>query len=286
MPDGAPVLVGAPPARGGGSPGCERGPAALREALKGFSTYGGEPEGDLRLLGSVLDWGDLELPSGAAPQSLMAIRDAAAKLFSQGARPICLGGAHTVTQGVLAGLAASKPMQQVALLILDAHLDEREEEDSSTITRGAPFSSTLRSGFARGSQTAVVGLRPFANSRMFTEWMRESGVHLIMVDDVARWGAEHAAQVVLERVAPDGRPLYLSIDLDVVDPAYAPGTGHACPGGLSSREIITFLSTLLRRAELAGADIVELAPPLDIGERTSKLAARLLLEILASFTRG
>lgn len=277
------MLVGVPLGRPGDeSAGCDRGPAALRQALGGFGTYRGEPDGDLRTLGAVIDWGDLEV-AGGGPAALRTIHDAAARLFGMGARPIFAGGAHALTRGVLSGLAAGIRNADVALLVLDAHLDAREEEDALSLGYGTPFSATLRADAGRGARTAVVGLRPFANSRMFTEWMRESGVHLVMVDDVARWGVERTVEVVLERIAGAGRGLYLSIDLDVVDPAHAPGAAHVCPGGLSSREIITFVHALVRRAPLIGADITELAPALDSGGRTAKLAARLVLEVLAGF---
>lgn len=281
------MLVGVPLGRPGdaAASGSAAGPAAIRAALGGFSTYAGEPDGDLRTLGALADWGDLEFASRSLRDSLRLIHETAASLFRMGARPLFVGGTHTLTEAVLSGVSVGLTQGDVALLILDAHLDTREEEDSETLGRGAPFSSVLRAGLTRGGQTAVVGLRPFANSRMFTEWMRESGVHLIMVDDLARWGAERTAEVVLERIAPRSRALYLSVDLDVVDPAYAPATAHACPGGLSSREIIAFLNTLMRNAALVGADITELSPALDSGDRTAKLAARLLLEMLAGFTR-
>lgn len=275
-PAGRTVLLGLPydggiPSR----PGARFGPRALREALASFGTFDGEREVE-----PVADLGDLALPSMNAAEAHARIEGAARRLFAAGARPVFLGGDHGITGSLLRGFAAAHPERRLALVTVDAHLDVREYDDAASLSSGTPFRRALETGVLSGERVAMIGLRRFANSRHYLEWAREQGIRLYTVEEVAERGAAAVAREALEAVSAEADGVYLSVDIDAADAAFAPGASAAGPGGLTAREMIELVRTVAE-AGLAGADLMELSPPYDPDGRTAKLAARLLLEVLA-----
>jgi formimidoylglutamase len=274
--EGAAVLVGCPydggiPSR----PGARFGPRALREALSAFGIHDGE-----RDLPAVTDLGDLGLPGMNAGEAHHRIEGAARAVFEAGARPIFLGGDHGVTGSLVRGFAAARPEARLALISLDAHLDVREYEDRSSLSSGTPFRRALETGVLAGPRTAMIGLRPYANSTHYLEWARGQGVRLYGVEDVEELGPVEVARRAVREVVQDADCLYLSIDLDVADAAVAPGVSAPGTGGLTARELIALVAEIAGVPTLVGADVMELSPPLDEGGRTARLGARLLLELL------
>ncbi len=275
------VLLGLPydggiPSR----PGARFGPRALREALSAFGSFDGERE--LAESAGLLDLGDLALPSMNGAAAHARIEQAAERIFAADARPIFIGGDHGITGSLIRGLAAARPELRLALITLDAHLDVREYADEASLSSGTPFRRALETPVLTGERTAMIGLRRFANSRYYLDWAREQGIHLFMVEDVAERGALAIAHEALGRVMRKADALYLSIDLDAAEAAVAPGVSAAGVGGLAAREMITVVREIGSEPRLAGADLMELSPPYDEGGRTAKLAARLLLELLAA----
>jgi formimidoylglutamase len=282
---GRPVLLGLPydggiPSR----PGARFGPRALREALGGFGTFDGTRE--LADGGGLLDLGDLALPSTSARIVHARAEEAARRVWTAGAVPVFVGGDHGLTGSLVRGLAAARPRLQLAIVSIDAHLDVRDHQDPEIISSGTPFRRALDSGIVEGHRIAMLGLRPFANSRYHTRWVMDRGVFLAGVDEIAARGAAFIAAEALERVAADADALYLSVDLDAADASVAPGVSAAGVGGLAAREMIDLVRTVARDSRLVGADLMELSPPFDQGGRTARLAARLLLEILAQRPAG
>jgi formiminoglutamase len=276
LPDGAWRLLGLPydggiPSR----PGARFGPAALRAALSAFTDFDGENQ-----LRPILDLGDLALPTMNAEATHARIEGAAARLFATRAPLFTVGGDHGCTGSIVRGLAAARPELRLSLISIDAHLDVREYEGSTTISSGTPFRRALETQILEGPRVAMIGLRPFANSRYHLDWARERGVHLYFADDVARRGARDVVEEALERAAADADGVYLSVDMDAVDAAFAPGVSASGIGGLSSREVLQTVAVVARDSRLLGADVMELSPPHDHDSRTAKLAARLLLEAL------
>jgi formimidoylglutamase len=274
--EGATVVVGCPydggiPSR----PGARFGPRAIREALPAFGVNDGE-----RDLAPVVDLGDLALPTMNARLSHRRIEAAARGVFESGARPIFLGGDHGITGSLVRGLAAARPGVRLALVSLDAHLDVREYEGDESLSSGTPFRRALESGILAGERTAMVGLRPFANSRHYLAWARERGIRLYGTDEITEHGAGAIARRALNEVMEGADALYLSVDLDVADAAVAPGVSAPGPGGLTTREVIALVGEFAGHPALVGADLMELSPPYDEGGRTARLAARLLLELL------
>lgn len=279
--EGRRVLLGLPydggiPSR----PGARFGPRALRDALAAFGSFDGERE--LAEGAALLDLGDLALPSMHGAAAHARIEEAARRLFAAGARPVFVGGDHGITGSLVRGLAAARPGLTLALVSVDAHLDVREYDDEASLSSGTPFRRALETPVLAGARTAMIGLRRFANSRYYTLWARAQGLCLYTVEEVAERGAVAVAREALARAAADADALYLSIDLDAADAAVAPGVSAAGVGGLAAREMIELVRTLAAHPRLLAADLMELSPPHDPDGRTAKLAARLLLEILAA----
>jgi formimidoylglutamase len=257
-------------------PGARFGPKAIRDALAAFGTWDGE-----RDVPPATDLGDLALPTMNGRDAHARIEAAAREVFAAGARPVFLGGDHGCTGSVVRGLAAARPELKLGIISIDAHLDVREYTDDASLSSGTPFRRALETGIADGARVAMVGIRRFANSRHYLDWARERQIHLITVDEVGTKGAANAAKAALYAATRGADALYLSIDMDAADAAFAPGVSASGIGGLSAREMIELVTTIASHPLLVGADVMETSPPYDQYARTAKLAARLVLELLA-----
>lgn len=239
--------------------GAALAPPAIRAALRSPSTnlsteWGLDLGGDPRFT----DAGDLEIPSGAG--ALEAIQRGAARVLDSGARVLALGGDHAVTYPVLRAQAAHHP--GLTVVHLDAHPDLYDVFEGDRLSHACPFARILEERLA--SRLVQVGIRTL-NVPQRTQAER-FGVERIEMKD---WRPDAA-------VTADG-PVYVSIDLDVLDPAFVPGVSHPEPGGLSVREVIGFLHRL--RGRVVGADVVELNPTQDPGGATARVAAKLVKEL-------
>lgn len=275
--EGETVVVGLPydggiPTR----PGARFGPMAVREALAAFGTWDGE-----RDLGPATDLGDLALPTTDGREAHRRIEEAARTVFAAGARPVFLGGDHGCTGSVIRGLAAAQPGLRLGLITIDAHLDVREYADEASLSSGTPFRRALETEILAGDRVAMIGIRRFANSRYYLDWAAGQRIHLFPVEDLSRQGVFATATAALDAATLNADALYLSIDMDAADAAFAPGVSASGIGGITAREMIELVSIVAGHPKLIGADVMELSPPYDQDARTAKLAGRLLLELLA-----
>ncbi|HLM65880.1 MAG TPA: agmatinase family protein [Longimicrobium sp.] len=276
--EGRTVILGLPydggiPSR----PGARFGPRAIRDALASFGSYDGE-----RDVQPVIDLGDVALPGMNGADAHARMEDAARRVFAAGARPVFLGGDHGCTGSVLRGLAAARPEIGLALVNVDAHLDLREYDDDAHLSSGTPFRRGLETPILDGAHMTMIGIRRFANSQYYLDFAAEQGIRLSTVEDIQTHGAVTVAKAALYRATVGAEALYLSIDMDAADAAFAPGVSAPGTGGLTSREMIDVVRTVATDPRLIGADIMETSPPYDPDGRTARLAARLLLEILAA----
>lgn len=244
-------------------PGTRRAPAAIRQAswnLEEFSLY---QERDLRTV-AFADAGDLALPAGGLERSLNLITQATRSLAGAGKVPFFLGGEHLLTLGAVHALAEEYP--DLAVLQLDAHADLRSEYEGEKLSHATvmrriadflPPERIYQFGIRSATQEEVEFAR--ARTRFFP--------------------GELETPLRRLRAELTGRPLYLSIDLDVFDPAFAPGVGTPEPGGVGVQEALAALS-LLKGVQIVGIDIVEACPPFDPSERTAALAALIVRELL------
>jgi formimidoylglutamase len=261
-------------------PGARFGPRAIREALGAFGAHDGRDD-----IPPLDDLGDLPLPTMNGREAHARIEEAARRVFSGGCLPVFLGGDHGCTGSVIRGLARARPDLRLALVSIDAHLDVREYEDDASLSSGTPFRRALETRVLSGERTAMIGLRAFANSRHYLDWARGQGIRTVGMEEIPASGPREITRDTISEITQGADALYLSIDLDAVDVAFAPGVSAPGIGGFSSREMIEIVGEIAGHPALVGADIMELSPPYDPDGRTARLAARLLLEIARSRAR-
>lgn len=241
--------------------GAAQAPAQIRAALhNGSANLCAEGGLDLATSDAWRDLGDLALPTGDA--ALAAIEDAAARLLQQQARVFALGGDHSISYPLLRAHARAYP--DLTVLHIDAHPDLYDSFDGDRYSHACPWARVMEEGLVR--RLVQVGIRTLnGHQRAQAErW----GVEVV---EMRHWHPGYA-------LALDG-PLYLSLDLDALDPAYAPGVSHHEPGGLSTRAVIDIIQRL--PMPLIGADLVEYNPSRDVGGVTAMVAAKLFKEIVA-----
>jgi len=241
--------------------GARFAPAAIRWASQSIESYSPVLDRDLEEV-AVVDIGDLpveHLPAEAMIDEVVRAVGAAAGL------PVVLGGVHTVTAGAVRALAARHPALRA--LILDAHLDLHEEYEG---TRWSHASTTCRlMESVRKDRIALLGVRAGTREEF------AAGRGLLAAE--RRLAVDRTLWSQLE-----GHPVYLSVDIDVVDPSAAPGTGNPEPGGPAAEELLDLLR-ILAPLRVVGVDVVEVAPPYDASGRTAVLAATLLREALLAW---
>jgi arginase len=239
--------------------GPAEGPAAIRAALHcGAANLSSESGVDFGTHGLLVDAGDVAIIEGA--DCYDAIRAAAGGELASGRRLLSLGGDHSITSALVA--AHEEVFPQLSILHFDAHPDLYDEFDDNRSSHASPFARIMERGHVR--QLVQVGIRTLnAHQR---EQAQRFGVAVHGMDDFDP-----------KAIALPRGPVYLSFDLDALDPAYAPGVSHHEPGGLSVRDVLN----IIRRVEgpIVGADIVELNPRRDVNGVTAMVAAKLLREI-------
>jgi arginase len=241
--------------------GAAKAPPRIREALcSGASNLCAENLRDLGTEPRFHDVGDLTLAGGSG--SLGQIEEVVRAVLDRGARLLALGGDHAVTYPIIKAYSAA--FDGLEILHLDAHPDLYDSFDGNRYSHACPFARIMEEGrVARLVQVGVRAMNPHQQ-----EQAERFGVELIAMRD---WET-------VEAPAFHG-PLYLSLDMDVLDPAFAPGVSHHEPGGLATRDVITLIQRL--RFPLVGADIVELNPDRDPVGITAMAAAKLLKEMAA-----
>jgi arginase len=248
--------------------GAAAGPDAIRQALNNPSTNMSTESGiDLVWDEHLIDAGNLTLPEGDATATCVAITREIEALLSRGTPVLALGGDHAITFPVVRAHAPRFP--GLSILHLDAHPDMYDDFNGQPYSHASVFARIMESGLA--SRLVQVGIRTL-NAAQRKHLERFSGIEHVAMGD---WNRDID-------LAFDG-PVYLSCDLDVLDPAYAPGVSHHEPGGMSMRDALGIIQRV--RGQLIGADVVELNPSRDRDGVTAMAAAKLVKEIAARLLR-
>ncbi|MDX6330377.1 MAG: guanidinobutyrase / D-arginase, partial [Streptomycetaceae bacterium] len=231
-------------------------------------------------LAQVADAGDIAANPFNINEAVEAIQAAAADLLDTGARLMTLGGDHTIALPLLRSVA--RRHGPVALLHFDAHLDTWDTYFGAEYTHGTPFRRAVEEGILDTEALSHVGTRGPLYGRKDLDDDEKLGFGIVTSADVMRRGVDEVAQQLRERIGD--RPLYISVDIDVLDPAHAPGTGTPEAGGLTSRELLEILRGLAS-CHLVSADLVEVAPAYDHAEITSVAASHTAYELTTIMSR-
>lgn len=266
-------------------PGARFGPKAIREAdyltmdgRRPHLTAGVDPLHEL----DVVDTGDVTMPIGYVEPSLTALTDRVADLAGRGAVPVVLGGDHTVTFAAATGVARAHGEGTVALVHFDAHADTGESHFGQLHGHGTPMRRLIESGAVPGHRFVQIGLRGYWPPPDVVAWMREQRMRSWSMQECVRRGLDAVTDDAVASATDEGAAgVYVSVDIDVVDPGAAPGTGTPEPGGLQPRELLDTVRRLGRECHVIGADVVEVAPHYDQpADLTARLANRVVLELL------
>lgn len=257
-------------------PGARFGPAAVREASRLLRPY--NQALDVAPFGAVqvVDAGDVVANPYDIPAAIDAIDGHARTLLDEDARLVVIGGDHTIALPMLR--AAARKHGPVALLHFDAHLDTWDTYFGAAYTHGTPFRRAVEEGLLDTDAVSHVGIRgPLYGKTDLTDDKR-LGFGIVSSADVLRQGVDEIVGLLRERVGD--RPLYISVDIDVLDPAHAPGTGTPEAGGLTSRELLEVLRGL-SGCDIVSADVVEVAPAYDHADITAVAASHVAYDLVS-----
>ena len=278
------AIIGAP-FDGGTShrPGCRFGPQAIRttdylphDGRRPSLALGVDPLVDL----GVVDLGDVAMPSGDTVRSLQLLEERVAMVANAGVIPIILGGDHTIALPDVTGVARHVGWGRVSVIHFDAHADTGQSQMGSLYGHGTPMRRLIESGACRGDRFLQIGLRGYWPEPETLDWMAEQGMRSFEMGEIVARGLDDVLDEALDLAMTDCDAVFMSIDVDVVDPGSAPGTGTPEPGGLTSRQLLDAVRRIAMSVPIAGVDVVEVAPPYDHAEITAYLGNRIVLEAL------
>lgn len=252
-------------------PGSRFGPNRIREASLGLEEYSPYLDKHLEEV-AYFDAGDMLLPFGSASRSIDMIQEYVGKIMSQGKFPLGLGGEHLVTWPVLQ--AVYDTYKDLAFIHIDAHADLREEYEGEELSHSTPIRKICE--LIGPENVYSFGIR--SGMREEFQYANLSGMYM------AKYDVLEPLKDILPTLS--GRNIYVTIDIDVLDPAYAPGTGTAEAGGISSKELLAAIHAIANSdAHVIGADLVEVAPAYDPTEKTQIVASKCIREILLGWVK-
>ena len=279
------AIVGAPFDDGASyRPGTRFGPRAIRladdvgpPACRPHMELGIDPFAEL----TVVDYGDIEATPADLATSHARLRTAINEIGAAGAVAITLGGDHSLSTPVMQALADQHGADGYSVIHFDTHADTGADVLGVANSHGTPFYRGVTEGFMRGDHLVQVGLRgswPWPDE---FQWMREQGIRWHTMDEIDDRGLATVLDEAIAHAASKAPRVYLTIDVDVMDPAYAPGTGTPEPGGMTTRELLRCARTVASRVDLVAMDVVEVSPPYDHADVTAMAAHRIVLETLS-----
>jgi len=223
----------------------------------------------------VADVGDVDVNPINIEDTYGRVEQAVADVLNAGVVPVCVGGDHSLSLPILR--AVNRKHGPVGMVHFDSHQDMWEEYFGNKYFHGTPFRRAVEEGLLDTKRVIQIGIRGPVYADSDFDFARKHGIHWVTAPQVAHEGLEWVKEQML---VVRGGPVYLSFDIDGVDPAFAPGTGTPEVGGLTSREALELVRALVG-VQLVGADVVEVSPPYDQAGITSMLAANILFEILS-----
>lgn len=260
--------------------GARFGPRAVRAASQALRPYNSALDVQPFEQLEVVDAGDVPVVPAYVEETQERITAVVGRLLAAVEVVVALGGDHSVSLPLLRAQRLERG--PVALVHLDAHPDTWSDEFGMRYGHGTPFWHAAREGLVDTDASIQIGMRGPTDAPDDLRRSRDLGYHMVTGEEFWELGVAGTLARVREVVRG---PVYLSIDIDVADPAYAPGTGTPEVGGLTSRQLITLVRGLAG-LDLVGMDLVEVAPPFDHGEITSLLAANLVYEFLSLLAKG
>ncbi|WP_353854303.1 agmatinase [Bacillus sp. Bos-x628] len=252
-------------------PGSRFGPNRIREVSIGLEEYSPYLDRQLHEV-PFFDAGDIPLPFGNAQKSLDLIEVYVDSILEKGKFPLGMGGEHLVSWPVFRAMHKKYP--DLAIIHMDAHTDLREEYEGEPLSHSTPIRKVAE--LIGPENVFSFGIRSGMKEEF--EWAKKAGMH------ISKFEVLEPLKEVLPKLK--GRPVYVTIDIDVLDPAHAPGTGTVDAGGITSKELLASIHAIAGSdVNVVGADLVEVAPVYDHSDQTANTASKLLREMLLGFVK-
>jgi agmatinase len=277
------AIVGAGLDMGSGYRGAAYAPRAVRtgEVYKGMGLVTPEnmsvmvsPFNEL----NVVDYGDIAIDQMSTERSLDEIRSVVREIAETGTIPIIVGGDHSLMYPDAAGVVDVYGKGNVGVVHFDSHYDAGKSDH--LISHGQPVYRLITEGHVKGENFIQVGLRGYWPNKEGFEWMRTQGFQYHPMAEVEKFGWEKVMEDAIREAKEGGKKIFISFDVDVLDPAYMPGTGTPEPGGLTMREAMPIVRRLCAETEVVGFELVEVNPLVDPGYTTALNANRIVRECL------
>jgi agmatinase len=263
-------------------PGARFGPRALRSAAYEPGSYHLDLGIDVFEWLDVVDAGDASCPHGQAPRSHRNIEAKVTDVLRAGAFPVVIGGDHSVTHPAATAVAARYGWGKVGLIHFDAHADTADSIEGTLHSHGTPMRRLIESGAVSGRNFVQVGLRGYWPPPKVFDWMREQEMTWHLMHDVWDRGLRPVLADAIAQAGDGCDWIYLSVDIDVLDPGFAPGTGTPEPGGMNPADLLRAVRTIVLETPVVALDVVEVSPPHDSADTTVNAAHRVVLETLAA----
>jgi len=280
------IAIGGAPWEGTatGRTGTHLGPRAIRECDY-LGGYAGRHHLDVRVSPfehlKVADYGDADVLIGNTEGTYENIRAFTAEILSGGAIPVILGGDHGITWPVATAVAEAYGYGKVGIVHFDAHADTAPDMRGALAGHGTPMRRLIESGAVPGKNFVQVGLRGYWPEPAVLDWMDENQMRTHFMAEIRKDGFDAVLERALDEALDQADHLYISLDVDVADPAHAPGTGTPEPGGLTTVEMLRTVRRLAAEVGMVAMDVVEVSPPYDSGNNiTALFAHRAVLEAI------
>jgi agmatinase len=263
-------------------PGARFGPRAVRTASYQNADWHLELEiAPLDVL-RVIDYGDARCLPGVAEVSHAAIRQHVGDVAARNIIPMVIGGDHSITWPSATAVAAAHPPGSVGIVHFDAHADTGDNLWGNLYSHGSPMRRLIESGAIPGRNFVQVGLRGYWPPKDVFDWMRAQGMRWHLMGELSDRGVAPVIEDAIGEALDGPDHIYLSVDIDVLDPGFAPGTGTPEPGGMQPVDLLRAIRQIVLRTDLVAMDVVEVSPPYDWAELTSQNAHRCLLEAISA----
>jgi agmatinase len=263
-------------------PGARFGPRAVRTASYQAADWHLELEvAPLEVL-RVIDYGDAPVMPGMAEASHAAIRDRVSEVARRNIVPMVIGGDHSITWPSATAVAAAHPPGSVGIVHFDAHADTGNSLWGNLYSHGAPMRRLIESGVVPGRNFVQIGLRGYWPPRDVFEWMRGQGMRWHLMGELHDRGVAPVIEDAIAEALDGPKHIYISVDIDVLDPGFAPGTGTPEPGGMQPVDLLRAIREIVLHTDVVAMDVVEVSPPYDWAEITAQNAHRCLLEAISA----
>jgi formiminoglutamase len=277
------VVIGVPLSRSSiSASGASEFPDAFRRAWKGFTTYNLDEDIDLSEM-TALDVGDVPMHVTDIRRCHDNIVEASAVLHRHfSTSKVCaIGGDHSITAMMVKGLHLANPSEKIGILQFDTHFDLRDMTDNGP-SNGTPMRNLIESGVVKGSDMYNIGLHGFFNTKELKEYADEKGVNYITLRNARKKGFEETVLRCLEELAAKVDTIYLTVDMDCLDIAYAPGVPASTPGGMTTAELLDGVLAAGKHPKVKAMDIVCLDPQKDTqAQPTVKMGTHVFLTFLS-----